>query len=50
MKKFFIVTDITGEIISKDLIFVNELDAATWFHENKIEGRAFIEMVLEIVK
>lgn len=49
MKKFFIITNLAGEIVSGDLEFVNELEAATWLHDNKIEGRCFIETVLEII-
>ena len=49
MKKFFILTDIEGNIISGNEEFVNELAAIEWAKANEITGRIFIDTVLEIV-
>lgn len=50
MKKFFIVTDIDGNIVSGEVEFATELEANDWAKENKEKGqRLFVEVVIETV-
>jgi len=49
MKKFFIVTDIDGNIISGGLEFVDEREAKDWVTSQGLKDRAFIECVTEVM-
>lgn len=49
IKKFFIVTDIDGTILSGSNEFVNEIAAIEWVKSEGIEYRCFLDEVKEIV-
>jgi histidinol phosphatase-like enzyme len=49
IKKFFILTDIDGVIISEGNEFVNELEAMEWYKAKGIKDRCFLDVVNEIV-
>lgn len=49
MKKFFILVDIEGEILSGDKEFATEREAEEFAISQEIEDRVFIEEVLEVV-
>ena len=49
MKKFFIITNIAGEIISGDNEFVDEREAVEWAKAEGITDRCFIDPVTEIM-
>jgi hypothetical protein len=49
MKKFFVVTDVEGEILSGELEFATELQACEWCKKQDFKDRCFIETIIEIV-
>lgn len=49
MKKFFIVTNIEGEILSGKLEFVDEREAVEWVKAEGITERCFIDTVTEVM-
>lgn len=49
MKKFFIITDTEGEILSGENEFASETQAMEWAKAQEFEERVFIETIIEVV-